>query len=393
MTMRIWVLALWAVVIGIASGLGSTWLEFARIGSQFEPHNQAAGALDSARSLRQGPKAVVVGDLDYDFGVGQRNGTLNHTFQIRNGGDEPLRLEKGATSCKCTLSDLKTGELPPGQTADVRLDWKLITLGVQFRQTAEIHTNDLARPTLVLAVHGKVSDLVRLEPSELALTGVTANEGATETVHLYGFKVKELQIVSQEFSNPETASFFNLTWRPATAEEMQDKKEATCGLTGTLTVKPGLPLGPINQTIQLKSNVADVDKLELTVTGSVISDISIVGPSQFSEKRSVLSFGTVQRDRGARATLRILVKGPHREDVKLTLREVDPQDVLSVKLGEARKINEGVVYMYPLQIEIPTGSRLVNRLGTDQAKMGRIVIETTHPTAKTIPIQVKFAVE
>lgn len=391
--MKVWVWAIGAVVIGIAAGWGSTWLEFARVGSQFEPHNQATGTLDRERSLRKGPMAVVVGAMDYDFGVGQRNGALNHVFRIRNDGDEPLRLEKGATSCKCTLSDIKTGELLPGQTADVRLDWKLTTLGEQFRQTAEIHTNDPARPTLVLAVHGKVEDLVQLEPRELALTSVPVNEGATETVRLYGFKVKDVQIVSQEFSNPETASFFNLTWRSATAEELQTKKEATCGLTGTLTVKPGLPLGPINQTIQLKTNVADADKLELAVTGSVISDISIVGPSQFSEKRGVLFLGIVQQDRGAKATLRILVKGPHREDVKLTLREVDPQDVLSVKLDEARKINDGAVYMYPLQIEIPPGSRLVNRLGTDQAKMGKIVIETTHPTAKTIPIRVKFAVE
>ena len=42
---------------------------------------------------------------------------------------------------------------------------------------------------------------------------------------------------------------------------------------------------------------------------------------------------------------------------------------------------------------IPAGSRLVNRMGTRQAKMGKIVIETTHPTMKTVPIRVKFAVE
>ncbi len=91
--------------------------------------------------------------------------------------------------------------------------------------------------------------------------------------------------------------------------------------------------------------------------------------------------------------MRILVKGPRREETKLTLQEVDPKDVLAVKLGEAQKINAGAVYMYPLNIEIPAGSRLVNRMGTEQAKMGKIVIETTHPTMKTVPIRVKFAVE
>ncbi len=281
----------------------------------------------------------------------------------------------------------------PGETADIRLDWKLVTLGEHFRQTAEIHTNDLQQPTVVLAVHGMVTDLVRLEPQELALTSVTSDAGATETVHIYGFNVKDLQVLSQDFANRDTADYFTLVWRPATAEELQEKKGATCGLTGTLTIKPGLPLGSINQTIQLKTNVPEVEKLELAVSGSVISDISIIGPSQFSEKHGVLVWGGVQRDRGAKATLRILVKGPHRQDVKLTLQAVDPEDILKVTLGESQKINEGAVYMYPLNIEIPPGARLVNRMGTEQAKMGKIVIETTHPTAKSLPIYVKFAVE
>jgi len=369
------------------------WLEFSGVASQFEPHNQAAGAVASAGLERKGPQAVVVAGTDFDFGVGQRNSTLNHPLQIRNDGDEPLRLEKGGTSCKCTLSDIKKSEVLPGETVEIRLDWKLETLGEEFRQTAEIQTNDPLQRTVVLAVHGTVTDLVRLDPQELTFSGIAADEGTTATVYVYGFATQDLQILSQDFVNSDTAPFFTLTWRSATAEELKTKPGATCGLAGTVTVKPGLPLGPINQTIQLKTNVPEAQQLELAVNGSVISDISIVGPAQFSEKRSTLTFGTVERDRGAKATLRILVKGPRRADTKLTLQKVDPEDVLAVKLGEAQEINAGAVYMYPLQVEIPPGTRLVNRLGTDQAKAGKIVIETTHPTMKTVPIQVRFAVE
>ncbi len=393
MTTRVWVLAIVTLFVGVAAGLASVWLEFAGVRSQFEPHNQPAGAVLSADLQRKGPKVFVVGGPDFGFGSGQRNGSMSHTFQLRNDGDGPLRLEKGATSCKCALSDLKNSELQPGETADVRLDWKLVTIGEQFRQTAEIHTNDPDHPTVVLAVHGTVIDVVRLDPPDLTLSNVAANEGTTRTVGAYGFKIEDLQIVKTEFSNPDTAPFFTLTWRLATAEELQNQKGATCGLLGTLTVKPGLPLGAINQTIQLTTNVAEADKLELSVSGSVISDISIVGPSQFSEQRNVLAFGTVQRDRGAKATLRILVKGPSRADVKLKVRKVDPQDVLAVELDEPHEINAGAVYMHPLNIAIPPGSRLVNRMGTEQAKMGRIVIETTHPDIKTILVYVKFAVE
>ncbi len=109
--MKIWVLAIGTVLVGIGAGLVSAWLEFVGVPSQFEPHNQAAGATASSSTQRKGPKASVVDGTDFDFGVGQRNTKLNHTFHVRNAGDEPLTLEKGATSCKCTLSDLKQGKL------------------------------------------------------------------------------------------------------------------------------------------------------------------------------------------------------------------------------------------------------------------------------------------
>jgi hypothetical protein len=391
--MRLWILTLGVILVGLATGASSAWLEFANVANQFEPHNQSPGATAALGSEKAGPKVVIVDGTDFDFGVGQRQGSMNHTFVIRNDGDEPLKLEKGTTTCKCTLSDLKTGDVPPGGTADVRLDWKLVTLGEQFRQTAEIHTNDPRRPTVSLTVHGTVTDLVRLEPRDVVLSNVPADDGASATVHLYGFKVKDLQVLSHEFTNHDTASYFSLDWKPMTPGELPEKQGATIGLTGTLAVKPGLPLGPINQTIQLKTNVTEVDKLELEISGSVVSDISIVGPSQFIEKHSVLMFGIIERAQGAKATLRILVKGPHRKDVDLWVKETDPADVLKAEPGDWQEINDGAIRMRPVEIKVRPGSRLVNRMGSEQAKFGTIIIETTHPSVKNIPIKVKFAVE
>jgi len=235
--------------------------------------------------------------------------------------------------------------------------------------------------------------LLRMEPSDLVLSNVPANDGTKATVHLYGFDIQDLQILSHECTNQETASFFSLDWRPAKQDELRENRKASVGLVGTLTVKPGLPLGPINQTIQLQTNVPDADKLALEISGSVVSDISIVGPSLFNEQHSMVLFGVVERSRGAKTTLRMLVKGPHRREVTLAVQEVEPADVLSVSLGEVQEINAGVVLMYPLEIEVRPGSRLINRMGSEQAKFGKIVLETTHPTVKKIPINVKFAVE
>ena len=57
-------------------------------------------------------------------------------------------MEKGSTSCKCTLSEMTDNQLPPGGVATVKLDITLKTTGTKFRQTAEIHTNDPCSPPL-----------------------------------------------------------------------------------------------------------------------------------------------------------------------------------------------------------------------------------------------------
>lgn len=390
--MKIWISTIGVMLIGITAGAASAWLEFASTTSQFEPHKLSAGT-QNWEPNRLGPRVTLVDGTEYNFGVGQRQAALNHTFLFRNDGDEPLQLTQGATTCKCTLSELKGGDVPPGGTSEVRLDFKLVTEGEKFRQTAEIHTNDPRQPTVTLAIVGTVTDLLRLEPADVVLSNVPANEGSSTTVRLLGFDVKDLQVLSHECTNQETAAYFALDWRAAGEDELREKPGASIGLVGTLTVKPGLPLGPINQTIQLKTNVPEAEQLELDISGSVVSDISIVGPSSFSEKHSTVVFGGVERNRGVQTTLRILIKGPHRRDVQLAVHEVDPADVLEVSIGDVREINAGVVLMYPLEIRIPPGARLVNRLGSDQAKVGKIVIETTHPTVKKIPINVKFAIE
>jgi hypothetical protein len=335
----------------------------------------------------------VVGGTDFDFDVGTRNSQMSHTFVIRNDGGAPLTLERGTTSCKCTLSDLTKGTVLPGETAKVKLDWRIITLGEMFRQTAEIHTNDPGKPTVVLSIQGKIMDLVRIEPQDLVLTSATAGEATSATFRLIGFKIPALTVKSHEFANKEKAQYFEVAFAPTSAEELQKYPGATCGLTGTLTVKPGLPLGPVNQTIRLTTDVELASTFELPITGSVVSDIAIVASRRFNGEHSLLHFGTVKRSQGAQETLRLLVKGPHRREVSLAVKKVDPADVLAVHLGEAQSINDGAVFMYPLTVEVPKDSRPIDRLGSKQSKYGEIVIETTHPTAKELPIHVKFAIE
>jgi hypothetical protein len=64
-----------------------------------------------------------------------------------------------------------------------------------------------------------------------------------------------------------------------------------------------------------------------------------------------------------------------------------------VELGEPMPINNGLVYMHPLTVSVPSGSRPIARMGFDREDYGRIVIETTHPDTPLLPLRVRFAVK
>ncbi len=392
--MRIWLLAVVSVLVGVALGFGGTWIEFSRHPGKFERDSRSRpGELDGDSGSGGTPVAVVVDGERYNFGSGQRDSKMKHTFIIKNEGNAPLTLEKGPTSCKCALSELEEDSVMPGKSGKVTLEWKMNTAGEDFQQSAEIYTNDPVYSHITLGVRGRVIDVLRLEPSNLVLSHVSADEGSSVPFRIYGHKIEEVKIVKYEFTNNETAEFFDLKFEELTVAELKDEADATCGLAAILTVKPGLPLGPINQTIQLETSVKEASNLELSIGGSSVSDISVVGPRCFDDEHNFIRFERVAAAEGAETRLRILVKGAHRHDVRLTVKEVDPDDVLAVALGEPKQINNGALYMYPLDVAVRKGSRQVIRLGSKQGGLGRILIETTHPAAKELLIRVKFAVK
>jgi hypothetical protein len=178
-SMKVWLYAVAAILVGLVGGVGTAWNEVERMPKQFEPTNRTMAALEASRdeSGRLGPKAEVVDGTTFDFGSGQRNGKGKHTFVIRNLGDQALTLSRGATSCKCAFSELKNDNVGPGESTDVTLEWHLTTEGEQFRQTADIHTNDPRQPTITLVAQGAVTDWVRIEPRELVLSNISVSEG------------------------------------------------------------------------------------------------------------------------------------------------------------------------------------------------------------------------
>ncbi|OHB80159.1 MAG: hypothetical protein A2V98_12280 [Planctomycetes bacterium RBG_16_64_12] len=158
-----------------------------------------------------------------------------------------------------------------------------------------------------------------------------------------------------------------------------------------ITVKPGLPLGGFQQKILLQTNYDEAPTVEVPIRGTVGSEISIVGKG-WNAKTGILMLGSVRSREGALLKLVIRTAGPHRKEVAFKPIEIFP-DLLKVKVGKTTDLESGTISVTPLTILVPKGSPPADHLQMEQEKLGRIILETNHPTAHQLRILVRFAVE
>lgn len=381
--------AVWVAVI--AAGLGAAWgagLSWANF-HKSPPLEVATGAV-SGQGAR--PRVMVDNPL-YDCGVVERDVTVSHAFRFTNLGSGVLTLTPGGTSCsKCTFTKLDKTEVPPGETALVTVEYLTSYLQPNIRQTATVITNDPQQSRVELTIMGLVRSQYQLAPAMLVFSNISADETRSLSLKVYANMAKSVRIAKYELLNPETASNFEIATEPLPADEVHGGTKSACRVTAT--IKPGLPLGPIRQTIRLEiefNGEPETTQVEVPITGTVSTDISIVGRG-WNQETNQLNFGAIKSTEGAKRQLSLLIKGDNRHDVKVSLKQSNPE-WLKVDVGEPVALKTGAVLQVPLTVEIPKGVTPGNYLGTDQGKAGEIILETTHPTVKNIRMEVRMLVE
>ena len=384
-----WTLAisLIAALLGIALGVGLTWGELG-------PYALAPAQLTVDLNKPQ-PRADVVGNATHDFGYMEQDARGSHTFEIRNSGDAPLKLAKGATTCKCTLSNLDHDNVQPGESAKIVLEWTASGTDPEFRHSATIRTSDPRRPHIELFIEGKVRRSHKLVPLDLRLPAISVGEGATAELDLYGYHGDKLTIKRQEYTDPSLASYFELRTEEMPAEQVKQEKSATAGKILHVTIKPGLPLGPLLQRIRLWLELPGAPIVEIPIEGHVLGDISVVGPRTgrgvWDSENNLLILGDAQSEKGAESIdLHLLVKGEHREKIELKVVDVRPA-FLQVEFEKPQPVEGAEVVKIPFTIKVPRGAPPVDHSVTI-GNAGQIELETGHPTTPRLRIHVSFAV-
>ncbi len=383
--------ASYVIIAGILAGLAlGGGLSFARF-SHSPPLR-----LETSSIVASPPGSAPRVQIDHgywDFGVVDRDTDVRHAFPVTNVGGSPLKLEDAGTTCtKCTIATLEKSEIAPGETVDVTIVYHTTYLQPTFKQTAFLRTNDPERPRIELRISGTVTSRFQVVPDGFQLDKMSGNESRSASVIVYGYLSDKIEVVAHEFTGKESVPYFELTSRALPEGELAEPR-AKSGCKVVLTAKPGLPLGPIRQTIRLTlamEGSADRPTVDVPVQGTVDSDISIVG-ANWDADNSRLAMGLVKASVGETRNLLLLVRGKHRHDVTFRVAKVEPE-WLKVTLGDRSDLKSGAVSQTPLKIEVPKNAPLGSHRGNDQGKYAEILLDSTHPDVKQVRLYVQFVV-
>jgi len=387
-----WVVGGVAAALGAAVGGGLAALEAASRPWQ-------AGDFQVATPTVTGPAPVAeVPETVFAFGTVGVGGKGAHEFLIRNSGDAPLELTRGATSCTCTVSDFDESEgggggpkiVPPGGSTKLKVQWRGKGSGGPFRQQASVFTNDPRRPQIAFEVEGTVVPTFSAVPPVITLSKLATSQAEQAVVKVFTFGAEPPRVDSLTAEDEETAQFYSLASAPLDATEVASTKGATGGFQITADIRPGLPIGSVRQTIKAVFRMPEEVTVEIPVEGSVTGDLALAGTS-WDSSREALRLGTVSSRSGAKTSLFLTVKGPHREKVRPVVRQVVPES-LEVVVGEGKPVGSGTVIRIPLSITIPPDSPPANHLCSPQAPAGKIVLDTGHPDSPELTIPVCVAI-
>lgn len=407
--MKSWVVLVSVACVGIGVGIGFTIMDalsqeqlFLR--SDFQARADRQRAEEEIKRQEPTPKIEFTNGRVYDFGSMERMGKRSHKFLLKNVGDAPLIMRVNRTTCKCTITSLDGQSIMPGETGEVDVEWtgKTPQRQTNFKQGVELGTNDPSNEVLSLVIKGYVTETLRVYPPEVVVGRVSSNTGTEAQFQLFGYLSDEIEVLETGFEDAASADQFEIAFEPLSPEEVAKEEKATCGLLAKVTIKSGLPLGPINQTIRIKTRVDKEATVYVFVTGTTAGDIMLASSATFEARNNLLNFGPLLQRERTKAELQIFVKGEHRHDTKFSIGEVEPAGYLNVSIGDPEELGNGKTLRYKVTVEIPPGLEPINRLGTglseyrlgaDVTGYGRIVLETTHPITKQIPIRVRFAVD
>ncbi len=211
-------------------------------------------------------------ERSFEAGDVPLGGVIEHVFEVRNDGDEPLLITEVHATCGCTILDYTATPIPPGGAGKIRFKIETKTLASgKHSKTITVMTDAPGAERTVLQMKLNVVTALEFLPRSQVYMYTVKGEPKVEKVllrpHVEGLKVLGVSSsnpnlkVSLEPSKVTTAA--SGTVRGALAERPGD-------YWITVELGPGAPVGTFKAEVALKtSDPKAVAGVELRIVATV----------------------------------------------------------------------------------------------------------------------------
>ncbi len=339
------------------------------------------------------PKVEVEGGTEFRFGTMQHGDSMSHDFVFRNIGDGPLNLDMGASTCKCTVGELKSSILQPGESTIVTLTWTAVAIQAEYGQTATILTTAPDSPEVRLQIRGQIADSFVIEPSSLDLGTLSVSDEVTRTFHVFTYLKKAKELTDFVWTDEKTQKLVDISCKKVDLdlEKFPQHRNAFGVHEVEVKIKPGLQMGQANARITFSTDQEEkVGVLEIPVSGLVTSDVVLIGGPSFDPKQNKLKLGTVKSSEGAAVSISLAAQGEFRDNLNPQIVSVKPAESLNVTIGEAKIV--GSRKLFPIIFEVPKGAPETHYAGGSPKDFGKVVVRMNAESAQDITIHIQLNV-
>ncbi|MFN0198245.1 MAG: DUF1573 domain-containing protein [Planctomycetaceae bacterium] len=330
------------------------------------------------------PKAVV-DQTTYNFGVMETKTTGEHVFIVRNEGEAPLSLRRGTSTCMCTRFDILKKEVLPGESAEIKVDWKPATENKVFEQSLVLKTNDPKQTEIRLSVTGSVE--TRLVMSPVSPWTVTYHGKEPHTVYgnLLSKLLKEVEIIGVDVEHPELMKV-NLTPLSPDDELIKDKGNL-CGYKIEVILSPEIPAGPINERATIRTSVSGHEQITIELTGNRTGPIRIIPTFgvRWNQEKSFIILGQFPSTDGKKAILTMIV-GELDEEFTMSDIEISPT-TMKFSIEKDTKPAAAGHQRFILTFEVPANGPIQSRTRENPAT---VKVRTNHPRYPEMTFKLEY---
>ncbi len=109
-----------------------------------------------SKEQRMNAPKILFENTNFDFGTAKSGEKVIHDFAFKNDGKSNLIIRKSSPSCGCTIANLKTNIIKPGELDTVRIIFNSTGRNGHQDKQVTIITNDPSNPEVIVKISGNI---------------------------------------------------------------------------------------------------------------------------------------------------------------------------------------------------------------------------------------------